>query len=303
MPPRTTRSAASSCCAESSPRSATPDTGMPRIAIAAAPSGDSRASGHTEDTRIRPASDMRPDSHDRLPRSRTDAEIRAYSSETAGAPRSYTTDSGLLKQPDKHESACDSCGTRALPRPTSRNAAAGSKKGGFTISRDGTIAIAELKRIAEVNSPPRRPSQTWVRKERPMSCIYLPWNASKARQRDAERARQHRAEIVRELSWGRVSRRDLIKMGLFTSAGMLAPIGGLNPFVGNASGQVVPFDIPTGAPRSPLFGVKPFTQPMPRFDVLPRDPISGLTPFPQPEANTTPMLLDEKLTGKPNQYG
>src|SRR5438445_889754 len=136
-----------------------------------------------------------------------------------------------------------------------------------------------------------------------MSSIYLPWNASKARQRDAERARQNRAEIVRELSWGRVSRRDLIKMGLFTSAGMLAPIGGLNPFVGNASGQVVPFDIPTGAPRSPLFGVKPFTQPMPRFDVLPRNPISDLTPFPQPEANTTPMLLDEKLTGKPNQYG
>ena len=51
-----------------------------------------------------------------------------------------------------------------------------------------------------------------------MSRIYLPWNASKARQRDAERARQHRAEIVRELSWGRVSRRDLIKFGLFTTA-------------------------------------------------------------------------------------
>ena len=68
-----------------------------------------------------------------------------------------------------------------------------------------------------------------------MSNFYLPWNASKARKRDAERARQNRAEIVRELSWGRVSRRDLIKWGLFTGAGMLAPIGGLNPFVGSAS--------------------------------------------------------------------
>ena len=60
-----------------------------------------------------------------------------------------------------------------------------------------------------------------------MGSIYLPESASKARQRDAENARRNRAEIVRELSWGRVSRRDLIKWGLFTSAGLLAPIGGL----------------------------------------------------------------------------
>ena len=53
-----------------------------------------------------------------------------------------------------------------------------------------------------------------------MSGLYLPRNASKARLREAERARRNRAEIVRELSWGRVSRRDLIKMGLFTAAGI-----------------------------------------------------------------------------------
>ena len=102
-----------------------------------------------------------------------------------------------------------------------------------------------------------------------MSRIYLPWNASKARLRDAERARQNRAEIVRELSWGRVSRRDLLKMGLITSAGLLAPIGGLNPFVATGSAASgTGLGIPTGAPPSPLFGVQPFTQPMPRFDVL-----------------------------------
>src|SRR3954465_8727006 len=106
-----------------------------------------------------------------------------------------------------------------------------------------------------------------------MSRIYLPWNASKARQRDAERARAHRAEIVRELSWGRVSRRDLIKLGLFTSAGMLAPIRGLNPFMTDGSAQ-----IPTGLPPSPLFGVQPFTQPLLRFDVIPRNPVSSLNP-------------------------
>src|SRR6266850_6822907 len=118
-----------------------------------------------------------------------------------------------------------------------------------------------------------------------MSRIYLPWNASKARRRDAERARQNRVEIVRELSWGRVSRRDLIKFGLFTTAGLLAPIGGLNPFVGSAFADGS--SIPTGAPRSPVFGAKPFTQAMPRFDVLPRGPLSCLTPAPQAEANQT----------------
>src|SRR3954465_13664443 len=111
-----------------------------------------------------------------------------------------------------------------------------------------------------------------------MSRIYLPWNASKARQRDAERARRNRAEIVRELSWGRVTRRDLIKMGLFTGAGLLAPIGGLNPFVKSAHGQEAP-----GLPPTPLFGCKEFTEPMPRFDVLPRTPVSTLNPQPTAE--------------------
>src|SRR3954447_21304834 len=128
-----------------------------------------------------------------------------------------------------------------------------------------------------------------------MSRIYLPWNASKARQRDAERARQNRAEIVRELSWGRVSRRDLIKMGLFTGAGMLAPLGGLNPFVGSASAAVT--DIPTGAPRSPMFDATAFSQPMPRFDVLPRNPLSCLTPPPQAASNQTLMPVDPMLGG------
>ena len=128
-----------------------------------------------------------------------------------------------------------------------------------------------------------------------MSRIYLPWNASKARQRDAERARQNRAEIVRELSWGRVSRRDLIKFGLFTTSGLLAPIGGLNPFVANASADIS--SIPTGAPRSPLFGAQPFAQPMPRFDVLPRNPLSCLTPAPQAESNQTLDPVDPMLGG------
>ena len=125
-----------------------------------------------------------------------------------------------------------------------------------------------------------------------MNRIYLPLNASKARQRDAARARQNRAEIARELSWGRVSRRDLIKMGILTGAGMLAPIRGLNPFLGTVASAVS-----TGVPRSPMFGVQPFTQPMPRFDVLPSRPVTCLTPACQAEANQTLIPVHAKLGG------
>jgi FtsP/CotA-like multicopper oxidase with cupredoxin domain len=109
--------------------------------------------------------------------------------------------------------------------------------------------------------------------------------------REAENARRNRAEIVRELSWGRISRRDLIKWGLFTSAGMLAPIGGLNPFVSRA------FADGGGVPRSPLFGVQPFTQRMPRFDVLTRNQnaMSFLDPKPTAEANETQQALNPAL--------
>ena len=124
-----------------------------------------------------------------------------------------------------------------------------------------------------------------------MNGIYLPWNASKARIRDAEQARSHRAEIVRELSWGRVSRRDLIRWGLFTGAGLLAPIRGLNPFVSSAFGG------DGFVPNSPLFGVQPFTQAMPRFDVLARKSPSTLNPFPTAEANQTLRAVDPKLGG------
>jgi FtsP/CotA-like multicopper oxidase with cupredoxin domain len=123
-----------------------------------------------------------------------------------------------------------------------------------------------------------------------MSKFYLPWNASKDRLRDAENARKNRAEIVKALSHGQVSRRDLIKMGLFTTAGILAPIHGLNPFVGSSSAS-----IPTGLAPSPLFGVQPFTAPMPRFDVLQRNSPSTLSPAPQAQSNQTQQPLDPAL--------
>jgi FtsP/CotA-like multicopper oxidase with cupredoxin domain len=125
-----------------------------------------------------------------------------------------------------------------------------------------------------------------------MSRIYLPSGASNARIREARDARYQRAEIVKGLSWGQISRRDLLRMGLFTSAGLLAPIRGLNPFVSSAYAS-----IPTGAPASPLFGVEPFTQPMYRFDVLPRNSVSTLSPAPTATANTTKQPVPAALGG------
>src|SRR6185312_14201383 len=110
--------------------------------------------------------------------------------------------------------------------------------------------------------------------------FFLPRSASKARLREAEHARQNRAEIVKAFSRGEVSRRDLIKWGLITSAGTLAPISGLSVFAPSA-----------------FFGAQPFTQPMPRFDVLPRDPLSSLNPAPQAEANQTQQPVDPALGG------
>src|ERR1041384_1320185 len=130
--------------------------------------------------------------------------------------------------------------------------------------------------------------------------IFLPKNASKARIREAENARRNRQEFMKAPSTGHISRRDMIKLGLITSAGLLIPTHGLSPFARSAFAD----NIPTGLPPSPLFGVQPFTQPMPRFDVLPRLPVSALTPAPTKEANTTQQLLNTQLEGvRPGDTG
>src|SRR6185437_1513787 len=97
--------------------------------------------------------------------------------------------------------------------------------------------------------------------------IWLSEKSDRSRLRAAQDARRNRKEITKALSQGQASRRDLVKWGLFTTAGILAPVGGLNPFVrpvnasswgswggsrGSGSG------VPTGLARSPLFGVQPF---------------------------------------------
>jgi manganese oxidase len=121
--------------------------------------------------------------------------------------------------------------------------------------------------------------------------IYLPTDASRARVKEAKEAQKNRLEIVKSLSQGQVSRRDLIKWGLFTTAGLLAPIRGLSPFTATAYADGGS-SIPTGAPRSPLFGAQAFSQPMPRFDVLQRKSPSSLSPLPTAQSNQTQQLLD-----------
>jgi len=126
--------------------------------------------------------------------------------------------------------------------------------------------------------------------------FFLRENASKARLREAENARRNRQEILKAHSQGQVTRRDLIKMGLMTGAGLLLPMKGLSPFARSAYASS---NIPTGLPPSPLFGVQPFTQPMARFDLLPRhtSPSTFLNPAPTAASNQTQQLLNTALEG------
>jgi manganese oxidase len=122
--------------------------------------------------------------------------------------------------------------------------------------------------------------------------MFLSRSASASVLRDAERARRNRLEIIRCLTQGQVSRRELIKWGIFTSGGLLSAKHGLSPFVGNSWGA-----IPTGVPASPLFGAQPFTFPMLRFDVLQSKPVGQLSPLPTREANTTQQPVPASLGG------
>lgn len=90
--------------------------------------------------------------------------------------------------------------------------------------------------------------------------MYLSSKASRIRQREAQKARDNRAEIVKALSLGQITKRDLFKWGILTTTGLLACKNGLSPFARSAFA-----DVPTGTPRSPLFNAAKFSQRMPRL--------------------------------------
>jgi FtsP/CotA-like multicopper oxidase with cupredoxin domain len=125
--------------------------------------------------------------------------------------------------------------------------------------------------------------------------MWLPKKVSQSRLKAAENARRNRHEILKAWSQGQISRRDLLKWGIFSVGGVLVAKSGLSPFVGAAFAD----NIPTGLPSSPLFGVQDFSTPMPRFDVLARNPnpFTFLNPAPTAEANLTQQLLNPALEG------
>src|SRR5215831_4136418 len=99
--------------------------------------------------------------------------------------------------------------------------------------------------------------------------MYISTKASRIRQREAQRARDNRAEIVKALSGGQITRRDLYKWGIFTATGALALKNGLSPFARSAFAAV-----PTGTPRSPLFGAQKFTNRLPRLALQTPTPLT-----------------------------
>src|SRR5262245_17322124 len=118
--------------------------------------------------------------------------------------------------------------------------------------------------------------------------MYISPKASRIRQREAQRARDNRAEIHRALSNGQVTRRDLIRWGIFTTAGTLVCKNGLSPLARSAFAQV-----PTGTPRSPLFGAQKFARPLNRLNYQEPTPINRFSRDGQYDAQFTGAYANE----------
>lgn len=98
--------------------------------------------------------------------------------------------------------------------------------------------------------------------------------ASRRGQRDRETAAHNRRELIA----AGFTRRDLVKMGLLTAAGMLIPKKGLSAFPRSRSGFVLDDDRPISPPTTP------FVEEMPRLPVL--KPVVSLNPKPTIAPNT-----------------
>jgi FtsP/CotA-like multicopper oxidase with cupredoxin domain len=96
------------------------------------------------------------------------------------------------------------------------------------------------------------------------------------RNKRQEKDRQIAAHNRRELIAAGFKRRDLLKMGLLTSAGLLIPKKGLSAHPINSAGMV--FDDPQSPPTTP------FQENMPRLTVA--QPVAALTPTPTAAPNT-----------------
>src|SRR5258708_34908437 len=105
---------------------------------------------------------------------------------------------------------------------------------------------------------------------------YLSSKASRIRQREAQNARNNRAEIVKALSIGQITRRDLYKWGLLTFGGLAAK-NGLSPFARSAFAAD-----PAGAPPSPHFKVQQISHPLPPLRIQTGNPLFVTQALPRP---------------------
>ncbi len=94
--------------------------------------------------------------------------------------------------------------------------------------------------------------------------MYLPDKTTGIRLKEAQRALENRLDIVKALSVGQITKRDLLRWGYFTAGGLLIAKHGLSPFAQSAYAQV---PTPLGSPRSPLFGAIKFHSAMRRLEV------------------------------------
>jgi hypothetical protein len=117
--------------------------------------------------------------------------------------------------------------------------------------------------------------------------MWLTKKSSSTRLRAAQNAFRNRQEILKAWSQGQISRRDLLKWGIFSVGGVLVAKSGLSPFVGAARAD----NIPTGLPSGPLFGVKDFLQPAALRRPRASEPFTFLNPSPTASANLTQQLL------------
>src|SRR6185436_11849715 len=99
------------------------------------------------------------------------------------------------------------------------------------------------------------------------------------RNRKKEKDRQTAANNRAELIAAGFKRRDLLKMGLLTSAGMLIPKKGLSAHPLNTSGSFYD-DEPNSPPTTP------FQENMPRLTVKQPIPLASLNPQPTAAPNT-----------------
>jgi len=97
------------------------------------------------------------------------------------------------------------------------------------------------------------------------------------RNRKKEKEIEDAAKNRREIIAAQLSRRDMLKLGLLSSAGFLVPIRGLSARARNSAGAL--YD---GNPSSPP--TTPFTQPFTRFVV--KQPVPSLNPAPTIAPNT-----------------